>query len=64
VSLLKFNPGENIISMIDAFYFKEMFWVFFEIMEASLGNVLFLNKEPLPEHIIKYILWQTLKGIN
>ena len=50
--------------MYDAFHYKEMFWVFFEIMDASFGNVLYLRKETLPEHIIKYILWRTLKGIQ
>jgi serine/threonine protein kinase len=63
VSILKFNPGDSIISLYDAFHFKEMFWVFFELMEGSFGNILYLRKEPLPEHIIKYILWRTLKGI-
>ena len=64
VAILKFNPGDCIISLQEAFYFKEMYWVFLEVMDGSLGNVLFLNKEPLPEHIIKYVLWRTLKGIH
>jgi hypothetical protein len=40
VALMKLNDGDAIINVVEAFIFKERYWIILEMMEGALTDIL------------------------
>jgi hypothetical protein len=40
VALMKINNGDSVINVVEAFIFKERYWIILEMMEGALTDIL------------------------
>ena len=40
VALMKMNDGDSIICVVEAYIFKERYWIILEMMEGALTDIL------------------------
>ena len=64
VALMKLNDGESIIQCIEAFIFKERYWIILEMMEGALTDILIQSNCSYSENFCKFVLYKTLKGLE
>lgn len=60
----KCRSHETVLKIFDSFDFKGRIWIFLEIMDCSLLDVIDAYKHRYSENVVKYILWQVLRGLN
>ena len=63
-ALMQMNNGEAIINCIEAFIFKERYWIILEIMEGALTDILLGLDTKYSENFCKYVLLKTLQGLK
>jgi serine/threonine protein kinase len=63
-ALMQMNKGETIINCIEAFIFKERYWIILEIMEGALTDILIALNTNYSENFCKYVLLKTLEGLK
>jgi len=59
-ALMQANKGETIINCIEAFIFKDRYWIILELMEGALTDVLLALNTNYSEGFCKYVLLKTL----
>ena len=59
-----FIKGETIINCIEAFIFKDRYWIILELMEGALTDVLIALNTNYSEAFCKYVLLKTLQGLH
>jgi len=64
VALMKMNDGDSIICVVEAFIFKERYWIILEMMEGALTDILIASTVSYTENFCKYVLYKTLKGLE
>ena len=56
--------SDHVIKIWDTFYFKERIWVFLELMDDSMTNVIETQHFRLDEDHIRYVLYESLRGLD
>ena len=62
-ALMKMNNGESIIQCIEAFIFKDRYWIILEIMEGALTDILIALNTNYTEKFCQFVLLKTLQGL-
>lgn len=60
----KCRAHDTVLQIYDSFDYKNRIWIFLEIMDCSLLDILEKYHDKYSEGVIKYILWQVLRGLN
>ena len=58
------RQNDTVLQIYDSYDYKGAIWIFLELMECSLLNIIYAYKGQFSETCIKYILWQTLRGLH
>jgi len=64
VALMKTNDGDSIIKCVEAFEFKQRYWIILEMMESALTDILIQTGCTYSENFCKYVLYKTLQGLK
>ena len=64
VALMQMNNGESIVNCLEAFIFKDRYWIILEIMEGALTDVLIAKDTGYSEEFCKYVCLKTLEGLQ
>ena len=64
VALMQMNNGNSIVNCIEAFIFKDRYWIILEIMEGALTDVLIAKDTNYSEEFCKYVCLKTLEGLK
>ena len=60
VALMQANKGETIVNCIEAFIFRDRYWIILEIMDSSLTDLLVARNTDYPENFCRYVALRTL----
>ena len=60
----KCSTHDTVLKIYDSFDYKNRIWIFMELMDCSLLDILNKYNERYTENVVKYILWQILRGLD
>ena len=63
-ALMMSNNDDTIIHCVEAFIFKDRYWIILELMEGALTDVLIALNTNYSEGFCKYVLLKTLQGLD
>ena len=65
VGLMNMCKGsEFVLELYDSYDFKDRLWIFCELMDFAMTPIIFKMQGKYSENVCKYILWQSLRGIQ
>lgn len=55
---------DTVLKIYNSYDYRDRIWIFLEIMDCSLLDIIEVYKDKYNENVIKYILWQILRGLH
>ena len=60
----KCRAHPTVLKIFDSFDYKNRIWIFLELMDCSLLDIIESKHESYSENCVKYILYQVLLGLD
>ena len=60
----KCRAHDTVLQIYNSFDYRDRIWIFLEIMDCSLLDILEKYYDKWSEGVVKYILWQVLRGLD
>ena len=60
----KCRAHDTVLQIYNSFDYRDRIWIFLEIMDCSLLDILEKYYDKWSEGVVKYILWQGLRGLD
>ena len=60
----KCREHDTVLKIFSAFDYRDRIWIFLELMDCSLLDIIEARHETYSENVVKYILWQILRGLK
>ena len=60
----KCRAHPTVLKIFDSFDYKDRIWIFLELMDCSLLDIIETYSDRYNENVVKYILWQVLLGLR